>query len=370
MAERRPSRRLRISVTRLKLYLDCPREYFYQYLAPEIPKRTSYPRLCGAVVHALVEKLYRKTKEPRTFYFKSKGSLLGAWSFNWQRNVDLAEQEGQIILPDQNIVRSYYRVGKECLANYWDGNFGLPRPLAIEKDYLYPVAPGVDLYGIIDQVRAAPLEYIAKFRPELVENGQLKEGYDPVVIVDMKTNKLGYDRSLLKRVPNLREQLREQYALHEDLQATAYTWLYEKVTGRRPIGFWWYHLRSGTYYATFREPKDYLTLYGVIDHFLDNLNVQSFPKHIDYHCKWCDFLEPCREDRAFYISKPRALSDDILKDIDFLTVPPLVAKADDKQLRFKRLAVPRVKRSLPELVPFNEKQLSIRNLPWDEREAI
>lgn len=91
-------------------------------------------------------------------------------------------------------------------------------------------------------------------------------------------------------------------------------------------------------------------------------------KNIDYHCKWCDFLEPCREDRAFYISKPKVISEDLLKDIDFLTIPPLVKREEDKQLRFKRLVVPRVKRGLPELVPFDEKQLSIRNLPWDEQE--
>ncbi len=352
---------LRFSKSSLGLYLECPRQYYYNN-HPEVPKRVDHPRLCGSLVHSFVKTLYRPTKEPRPFYFKEKKSFLTYWWFKWPEEIQKALDKGLLSEKDADKDQKFGAVGTTCLSNYWDANVNLPRPFQVEKAYRATLWD-FPLIGIFDQVRSVSVEWIQRHRPELVSNGCLNEAYSPALIVDLKTEYESFDASQFKENPTLEETIRQQFELHEGIQATLYTLLYEVVTGKKPVAFAWYHLPSNKWFVTWRENRDYDTLYGILRHCRDNIAAESFPKNVGRkRCKRCDYWDICREDRYFIISRPELPGES--KDKVIETVPNLVSKESNMQLRFK-LSVERRKSVKPAvIVPHGPPVL--RELPWDE----
>lgn len=353
-----------ISNTGLEHYSDCPRKWFYGH-HPDIPKKTDYPRLFGIEIHRHIAGFYRPTREPRPFFYKDKKLAINAWFNRWQRALEKVTREEKLILPDEKWAKRYGETGAYCIAKYWDVNFNLPRPFQVEQYHRINLDKGIVFVGIFDQVREVSLDWILRHRPEIVENGKLASGYDNKVVVDLKTNYIDYDLRQFKEDPSLEEEIRWQYNLHENLQATSFTFLYEKKTGKKPVGFLWYHLRSGKIFFTFREDRDYQTLYGVIYHFLDNLSAQSFPKHVDKHCKFCDYLNPCREDRYFLVVEPEELGGICALP---KMISNLVIKPSYRQLRLK-LKVPREKRKEPQIVTTSKnskKSIKLPAIPLEE----
>lgn len=357
----------RFSKSSVGLYLKCPRRYYYEN-HPEVPKRVDHPRLCGSIVHELVRMLYKPTAELRPFFFNEKRSLLGYFWYRWQEELKKARVSGQLSsrgeAADKELDEKFRGVGIHCLSNYWDANVGLPRPLQVEKTYRATIW-GFPLIGIFDQVRAVSLSWIKRHRPELVTNGILDGAYAPVVILDLKTEYQSYDASQFKENPTIEEEIQTQFDLHEGIQATMYTLLYEVATGKKPSAFVWYHLASNRWFVTWRENRDYDTLYGQLTHCRDNIAAQSFPKHVSRHCAKCDHLRVCREDRHFIVSRPELPSKSEGEMVEL--VPNLIAKELQKQLTFK-LAVKRKKLEKPAVV-LPPKQLVLRELPWDNAPA-
>jgi len=355
-------RQLEISHSGLHMYLDCARKWYYAH-HPQIPKKTGYPRIFGLEVHRHIAQFYRPTREPRAFYFKNKISAIKSWFNRWQRALEEAELRKKLILPDNEKAKQYGRVGAVCIANYWNANLTTPRPLEVEQHYRTRLDNGVFLVGVFDQVRQVSLDWIKHHRPEIVRNGKLINGYENAVIVDLKTDYLSYDYRRFKENPSLMEKIRLQYKLHENLQTTLYSFLYERVKGRKPVGFLWYHLRSNKAFFTYREERDYSVLSNNIEYYLENVRAQLFPKHVGYSCRFCDYLRPCREDRYFLLVEPEELSDG-LDEIGI--VPNLVRKNSRRQLKLK-LKIPRKKAKKPVIFLKEEEPIILRNLPWDEK---
>lgn len=365
MAERK--RPLQLSPTSLVRYQECPR-MFYLYSQPSIPKITDYPRECGSAIHEHIYKLHqvptsKAGEETRSFFYKNIESAEKAWSFHWFKNIDQAKKQGKLI-DDKEKDMSFWAIGKNCVNGYWQDNINLPRPLAFEKRMSVRLPQHIKLLGIMDQLRQPPFSYIQRHRPELIENGKLREGYDPVVIVDFKSGVAGYDLDYLKRETTTEEKIRRQFELHENLQATTYLWLYEQVTGKKPIGFGLYHLRSRKIFFTKRDDRDFKILGDVIDHVIDNLNSESFPKNIGKHCERCDFMAPCREDRPFLITVGE-LPELPGLDEPIISLPTNVKKEPHRQLRFK-MPIPRIKKEEPEEIAKLPETITLRDLPWDD----
>ena len=338
-----------ISYSLLSEYLECPRKCYYNHFS-SISGKIDYSRLFGIEMHRHIAQFYRPGKEARVFYFKSKKSAIGSWLNRWKRALEKAKQERRLIFVDTEKEKEYARIGIFCVADYWEKNFYAPRPLAVEKRHTIMLDTGIALQGVFDQVRKVSRDWIIHHRPELIKDGQLDRRFDDNVIVDLKTNYLSYDTHHL---------IRTQYELHEGLQATVFTFLYERVFGKKPIGFLWYHLRSGKVFFTYRDERDYQTLAGIIEHVLDNIRTQSFPKHVSNHCTRCSYLEACREDREFLVVKPEDISHNLLA-VKF--IPNVVKKEKQKQLRFKSFPRRRKKKK-PLLV--RKENIVLRNLPWD-----
>ena len=348
-----------LSVSDLMNYMFCP-AYLYFEDSPDVPKTVDYPLLCGTEVHHAIQELEtRETAEPRRFYYTTRKAAIGGWHNRWSRAL---EREGtHLVQPDKEQEDQYRKVGIWCIGNYWDANEKKPRPDAVERPYQWPVGRGWTLRGRIDQVRTASLAWIAGFRPDLVVDGELKPGYTPVVLIDHKTSLKDYDAWRLKENPTAVDWVRHQFPLHIGLQATAYTWLYEKNTGLRPVGFIWYHLRSGKVFPTFREERDYWRLFRVVKHVIENLEAESFPPNDGEHCRKCRHYEPCWEDRYFLIGEPGELPE---SPLDVQMVPNTVKKSPETQLllNVKKL---RLKGEKPPLVAKEPKPIVLRSTPWN-----
>ena len=294
---------LTFSKSRILTYFACPKSYYFHYLVRGIPKKTTLPLLCGSEVHQHIEQFYKKPAEPRPFYFQTQRSAIGAWFGRWRRAIE--NPTVPIIDLSAEQIKKFGEVGAICTANYWKGNIDKARPLAVEEEFKYAWRPSIRITGIVDQLRVAPIDWIKVKRPELVLNGELIPGYDPVVILDLKTNRESYDTRAFNLDPSPADEARMQHALHEDIQPTFYTWLYEKChRGQKPVGFIWYHLRSNKFFFTFREERDYVVIEEIIDHLVDNLDTESFPKKVGLNCRYCFFTESCRGERKNFVCRP------------------------------------------------------------------
>jgi len=350
-----------VSKSSIGQYMVCPRSWLYSRY-PGMPKKVDYARLFGIEVHSFIKLLHKKTKTPRPFYFKTLDAAINQWRRRWMIALDKVKANGSLIMPNRGMEFAYLDIGEKCITKYWDANINRPRPIEVEQRYTGRL-DGIPLVGIFDQVRRISLKWIAENRPELIVDGQLSPLYDPVVIVDLKTDYTDYDAEKLIKNPTLEEWIRTQYSLHESTQATLYTLLYYQKTGKMPIGFWWYHLRSGMGFFTCHEDESFVTLAGQIRHLVENLQYRSFPKNPGEHCKRCDYLEPCNEDRLFRVSRPGNLEDAVETE----TAEPTFEKDKGRQLRLK-LDLPRKEQVEPVV---NRKPRPILvDLPWDDDESI
>ena len=110
------------------------------------------------------------------------------------------------------------------------------------------------------------------------------------------------------------------------------------------------------------------TICGIIDKgSTHNCGNESFPKNVGRHCAGCDYLEACREDRDFKISRPEKLLTARGRK-KAKNVKNNVVIATNKQLRLK-LKFERVKRdSLPKKeAPIEaDPKIILRSLPWND----
>lgn len=351
--------RLQLSPTALRLYQECPQKFSFssQPELSELKKLTDYPRLCGSEVHRHIAQLHKPTKDNRPFYFKSKRSAIGSWCNRWKRAVEGALANSTLLFASQEETERYKKIGVGCIGNYWEANFGQPRPLEIETRHSVRLPNGLDLLGIFDQVRRPPLEWVAAHRPEIVENGRLKDGYDQAIIMDFKTQYSSFDPE--KFSPE--EQIRLQFSLHESLQPTVYTFLYQGVHGKKPVGFVLCHLRSGKTFFTYREEEDYQVLFEIIDHVVENSEAQSFPKHVTDYCARCEFLRPCRGERPFLISPSEGFpGTEEPRELVFVESGVTINPVRQLNLGIK---AERKKKDKPPEIPKTPIPIVLRNLP-------
>lgn len=330
-----------LSKSSMGMFATCPRGYYYAYIAGT-SKKVDYPRLMGSEVHRFIAHLYAKHKDPsRPFFYRDIKTAHNAWFGTWNRA--LIANKGRINFPDEEKAQQYGATGWICIRNYWNTSVDRAKPVHIEKRYTVPITRGRRFVGIFDQVRLAPLESVRKYRPELISNGQLIDGYDPFFLVDLKTNRYSYDMTVFKPDATPLELAAYQFSLHEDLQVTAYYWLYWQVFHRLPAGFFWWHLRSGKLFYTYRTASDFNTFLEQVEFMLDGLDSGSFPKSVGSHCGFCDHFEVCamaRVDRPLMVTNGAVSLDE---GPFAATVEGDVEIVRSKQLRLK-LKVPRRKR--------------------------
>ncbi len=341
-----------LSKTRMGAYLRCPMFYWFNYLS-NLEKSTDYARLLGVCVHSFIAGLYANVKpnSGKRFFYKDIKSARSAWFYRWHIACEREKSKLKSIDPKQE--KDMGVTGWICIQNYWKQNFDKPDPIAIEKRVDFPLTGGVRLLGIFDQLRRMDISVVSKFRPELVKDGKLAQAYDAVVIVDLKTNKQSFGRLFGL---NADEWAAQQFELHEDIQVTMYHWLYWKMTGKLPVGFFWYHLRSGKYVFTHRTLEDFDTLYAQVRHIVNNINAESYPKNPSDKCKYCDFFKACaalRTDRPLSVSRETSdveTTGNIVVDTGIKVVEAIQKRLKLKVDRVKRIKETKVNPDQPNLI--------------------
>lgn len=401
-----------ISVSRTNAYLKCPR---YAYLERHLPHQTDYPRLAGVQIHQHIQEIEQPVKSvylchncdkkvtlkqaaanccrqcqgevvtfSRRFRFQTPEAMIGSWNHRWAKALTEATKNGWLLKVDHEVAKSYFGIGRACLNNYWQAFADLPRPRLVEKRYSSLMPNGIKLTGVIDQVREVTLDRIAQVRPELVVDDRLNESFDPVVIIDYKSGFFTYDLDGYQKkvsptaaAPTDRQRASWQYSLLEDLQPTAYLWLYAQAHQRRqPVWFEWCHLRSGKKFITWREQRDFQELIASTRAVVNGIQAQDYPKRVDQRiCRFCDRIAPCRGERPFYYVPAEPLMTGF---IGASTSPAPIIEARPtnvvippiRQLRLK-VAVPRVKQEPSPLIKFDQieppqPKYVINNPPWEE----
>lgn len=321
-------------------YMKCPRSYYFSYIQG-LEKRTDFDRLMGVAVHKFIADLYRPHKDKsRVFYYTSIEKARSAWFYSWKKALE--ENREKILFYDKEKEGLYGGAGWVCIQNYWNANFNKPKPVEIEKRITFPYDTKINFIGIFDQIREAPLKTIKRFRPELFTDGVLDSSIDPVFIVDLKTHRTDFDLTKFDAEASLMEQAAYQFELHEDMQVTAYYWLYYQWKKKIPAGFFWYHLRSNKWFYTYRTMKDFEVFKDQVRFVADGISALQFPKIVGSNCKKCDYFAECKandENRDLIVSRPANLDD---ADFEHVKPEPPVETEKATQLRMK-LKVPRVK---------------------------
>lgn len=402
-----------ISVSRMKAYFQCPR---YAYLERHLPYQTDYPRLAGVQIHQHIQEIEKPVRpaylcsscnkkatlkqaaanccrqcqgeivtSTRRFHFQTPQAMIGSWNYRWAKALTEATQNGWLVKVDRDVAVRYFGIGRLCLTNYWKAFAELPRPKLVEKRYSYLMPSGTRLTGVLDQIREVTLERIVQVRPELMVDGRLREGFDPMVVVDCKSGFFTYDMDgYLKEIsptadpPTDKQRALWQYSLHEDIQPTAYLWLYSQAhQGRQPVWFEWCHLRSGSKFVTWRDQRDFQEFDMSVKAVINGIQAEDFPKRVDsYACRRCDRVAPCRGERPFYYISPEPLAAGFigapsLPPLTIETRPTNVVISPVKQLRL-RVTVPRVKQDPPPLIRYDQVELPpqpryvVKNPPWED----
>jgi len=309
--------------------LECPKSYWFTHIL-KLPGKTDYPRLMGSTAHRFVAKMHSSTRNP--LYYQTLDNARKAWFWTWR--YALEKNVPNMLVQSKEKDKEYGAAGLFCINNYWKQNIDKPAPLYVEKRYEIPLFPMVTFVGIFDQIREMPFDKIAHIRPELIVNGRLTEGYDPVILVDLKTGRESYNpRKFNPDISNL-ALAAHQFELHEDLQVTAYYWLYFQVHGKLPIAFYWYHLRDGKAFMTYRNKSDFQTFLEIMKYVVNGIKAESYPKHVAAHCRRCDFFQECaalRPDRPLMITEP----GDGIESGGEMTVWPQTSPVKIRQLRLK-----------------------------------
>lgn len=364
-------RSLRLSVSRLNRYLFCPAQDYYTYHR-DVPSRTNYPLLRGKQVHAHIGVLHKplgSSSKPRPFFFQSRLSAIRQWFWRWGQALE--ENADYLIRPDDREAKKEGRIGAGCVKVYWDSFYDWPRPLRVEHPYRYPIVPGVELVGTTDQEREVSIPWIKAHRPEIVQDGRLLPDYDPVVLLDLKSNYENYDPYRQQECPQevtLQDRVVWQLPLHLDFQATIYTWFYHIANRRRPVGFIWWHMSTGTSFFTYRTDDDYEQLNLAVRHVVAGISANSYPRRPGSHCRQCLVYDACWGDRPFLVASTEYFPRDSGSKA-FQEAPSLVKRVSH-QLPLKLGVRRRKAEELPVIPTERSKTILLGGAPRPELQDI
>lgn len=244
---------MRLSATRLKTYLTCPRQFKYAYV-DGIRPILSAALVFGRVMHQTLYALHQESLNSRQELTVEAG--FAEFDRLWRAAI---EHEQPVFKEGSVTVEEYWDLADDILRSYVTLHQGIPAPLKVEFPFELDWEGHV-LSGIIDRI-------------DETEKG--------LVIVDYKTS---------QRKPS-------PQTLRDDLQLTIYAFAAEQIF-RRPVEtIVHYHLRDQTRLTTMRSTQDYRKLtQGVLPRFTHNTERSSYEPRYGYWCRFCDYRERCQKE--------------------------------------------------------------------------
>lgn len=235
---------MRLSPTRLKTYLGCPKQYRLRYVE-EVQVPLTGALAFGRVLHQVIESLHRDGGMDEQIAYQRFDQ---AWRETLEQEVIF--KEGKVSEEE------YLDLADEILRGYVSKHRDRPPPLLVEFGFELPWEDHT-LSGVIDRI---------------------DETAEGLVIVDLKTN---------RNKPT-------QEDLDHDLQLTLYSWGVERVLGA-PVAYCvHYHLRKNEELITRRGPKDYERAFEeMVVPVVKGIEIGLYPPLIGIHCRWCDYRQIC-----------------------------------------------------------------------------
>ncbi len=241
---------MRLSATRIKTYLTCPRQFRYIYV-DELPRVPTTPLLFGSAMHETLRWLHECRMENGVL-----ASIEQATADFGQRWNGLLQAQAPVFKPGMTS-QDYEAMARQMLAVHLKVSRKAPVPLLLE--FPFEVAIGEHtLVGIFDRV---------------------DEGETGLVVMDYKTG---------SRKPSPRD-------VEADLQLTIYAFGVQQMFGlpvEKVICHW---LRDGIDLVSTRDKDDFTWLADEIVPFVANgVESKNFAPKPGYWCRWCDFRELCQ----------------------------------------------------------------------------
>jgi len=254
---------IRLSATRIKAYLTCPRKYRYAYL-DNIPAVPTGAVVFGRVMHQTLYRLHVAAEQQTANLNVEAG--FREFDALWRAAL---EAEQPLFTEGSAGAQTYWDLADDMLRGYIALQQETAAPLAVEFPFELRWEDCA-LSGIIDRI-------------DMQENS--------LVVMDYKTGQR-------KPAPQ---------ALRDDLQLTLYAYAAEQVFKRPVERIVHYHLRDHSQLVTTRTPQDVQRLtQGILRHsVLPRLNAsesdpsgsqQGFEPRFGYWCRFCDYRELCLAD--------------------------------------------------------------------------
>ena len=241
---------MKLSATRLKTYLTCPRQFRYAYV-DEIPSVLTGPLAFGQVIHQTLDRMHLLSLETGLPLDTEYG--LSEFNRLWR---EALERDCPLFKDGETMIREYQELADTMLKGYVERHKDNTAPLVVEFPFQLPWGEHM-LEGIIDRI---------------------DEGDNGLIIVDYKTG---------KRKPTQRE-------LASDLQLTVYAFAVEQVFGQPVERIVYYHLRDQTPLLTTRSQSDFGWLCDeVLPFIIQAIEAGSFAPRPGYWCRYCDYRELC-----------------------------------------------------------------------------
>jgi RecB family exonuclease len=253
---------MRLSATRIKTYLTCPRQFRYIYV-DKLPKTLTGPLALGRVLHETIRSLHLKSLE--TGDALDLAFAVAEFDHRWNL---LLETDRPFFKEGEATNQKLQALAGDMLVRYVEANRGKPAPLVIEFPFELSVGDH-EICGIIDRI---------------------DEAADGLILTDFKSG---------KAKPSAR-------VLNADLQLTIYAFAIEQLFGEAPSRVIYYHLRDQTRLLTLRSHDDFQTLKsGVLPHVTQAIDACLFPPQYGYWCRFCDFQQRCKDEGPTSLYRPR-----------------------------------------------------------------
>ncbi len=242
------------SHSKLNTYQQCPQKYKFRYIDEIPPPIRSIELHLGTTVHSALEKVYADARQGQV---TSLDDLLTFFSEKW----DEGYSPKMRIVRAKTTARSYFDLGWQMLKDYhWTFYpFTQPATLELEEKFVFPLAEGHEMRGIIDRLA--------------------KNADGTLEIHDYKTS---------RRLPTPEKVAEDaQLALYEI--AIRHRW---PETGS--ISLIWHYLAFDKEIKVTKTPQQLETVKRNTLGQIQRIEAAtSFPVQVTPLCNWCEYKEIC-----------------------------------------------------------------------------
>ena len=245
----RPFRNEYVSVSRLKLFDQCPLRFWFQYVEKrEAGVADKSAAIFGSFCHEVLEAIYRWVQEEEHSGVIPEDLIRDTFDREWT-TVGLSGEE--LFATGHSLIASYFNRNPDV--DHWD-------VLAVEQKFEIEI-DGITVLGYIDRAD--------------------RDGADGVAVVDYKTNQMPYTKT----------------ELATDLQASVYAIAARKLwPWAKRVSFRFEMLRHDMVQAPRREDSD-LELAGryiaALTRSIESPDRTEWPAKVGPLCSWCDFRSQC-----------------------------------------------------------------------------